>query len=210
MTSSTRERLLEAATQLFAEHGFRGASVRDLCDLARANPAAVSYHFGGKRQLYRAVLRQAADRLTHDMTVAAGTAQFRSGPSPAAAPAPPAPDDPLRTFGRILRRIREHPRAVRLLLRDLADGGEVALQALQPALRSALEHLASASGEDDARRPPRAVRARLFALAAPIVAVAVAGPLLERALELGPGDAAELALATAATLLDRPSPAPVD
>ncbi len=60
MNLATRERLLQAATRLFADTGYRGASVRDICNLAGANPGAVSYHFGGKRQLYRSVLRQAA------------------------------------------------------------------------------------------------------------------------------------------------------
>jgi AcrR family transcriptional regulator len=67
MNPPTRERLLTAASRLFAEHGFRGASVRDICNHAGANPGAVSYHFGGKRQLYRAVLRRATARLA-DLT----------------------------------------------------------------------------------------------------------------------------------------------
>ena len=60
MKLATRERVLDAAESLFAESGFRGASVRDICNLAGVNPGAVSYHFGGKRQLYRSVLRRAA------------------------------------------------------------------------------------------------------------------------------------------------------
>ncbi len=60
MNLDTKSRLLETAATLFADHGYRGASVRRICDLARANPGAVSYHFGGKKQLYRLVLRRAA------------------------------------------------------------------------------------------------------------------------------------------------------
>ena len=63
MNTTTSERLLDASARLFAESGYRGASVRDICNQARANPGAVSYHFGGKRQLYRAVLRRAASQL---------------------------------------------------------------------------------------------------------------------------------------------------
>ena len=70
MNLTTRERLLQAATRLFADNGYRGASVRDICNLAGANPGAISYHFGGKRQLYRAVLRRAAAGLA-DMGPAA-------------------------------------------------------------------------------------------------------------------------------------------
>jgi len=53
---STRERLLETAGQVFAAKGYRGTTVRDICEHARANVAAVNYHFGGKRPLYREVL----------------------------------------------------------------------------------------------------------------------------------------------------------
>lgn len=55
-TATTRERLLEAASELFAERGFRRASARDICARADANTAAISYHFRGKRGLYAAVL----------------------------------------------------------------------------------------------------------------------------------------------------------
>ena len=53
----TRARLLEAAGQVFAEHGFQTATVRDICTRAKANIAAVNYHFRDKAGLYLAVLR---------------------------------------------------------------------------------------------------------------------------------------------------------
>jgi len=51
----TRERLLDAAERLFAERGFKRASVREITAAAGCNLAAVNYHFGSKRALYRAV-----------------------------------------------------------------------------------------------------------------------------------------------------------
>jgi len=51
---STQEKILDAAERLFAEQGF-AASLRDITNAAAANVAAVSYHFGGKEGLFRAV-----------------------------------------------------------------------------------------------------------------------------------------------------------
>jgi AcrR family transcriptional regulator len=55
----TRAKLLEAAGQVFAEYGFRAATVREICSRAGANVAAVNYYFGDKVELYEEVLRQA-------------------------------------------------------------------------------------------------------------------------------------------------------
>lgn len=55
----TREKLLESAGQVFGEHGFHAATVRDICSRAGANVAAVNYYFGDKGELYAEVLRRA-------------------------------------------------------------------------------------------------------------------------------------------------------
>lgn len=59
--AGTRRRLLEAAGEVFAEHGFRAATVQEICRRADANIAAVNYHFSDKEQLYRAVIRYAEE-----------------------------------------------------------------------------------------------------------------------------------------------------
>jgi AcrR family transcriptional regulator len=55
----TRQALITAALAVFAEKGFTAGSVRDITRRAKANGAAVNYHFGGKEGLYREVLRSA-------------------------------------------------------------------------------------------------------------------------------------------------------
>jgi AcrR family transcriptional regulator len=55
--AATRQLLIEAAAQVFAQRGFKAASVREICTLAGANVAAVNYHFGDKDSLYAEVLK---------------------------------------------------------------------------------------------------------------------------------------------------------
>ncbi len=54
----SRGRLLLAALRLFAENGFSKTSTREIALAARANVAAISYYFGDKAGLYRAVLTE--------------------------------------------------------------------------------------------------------------------------------------------------------
>jgi len=70
----TRERLLDAAAALFADRGFKNVTVREICLAARANVAAINYHFGDKLGLYREVLQSAIDamRATNDAARQAG------------------------------------------------------------------------------------------------------------------------------------------
>jgi AcrR family transcriptional regulator len=56
--SITRDRLLDAAEDLFARKGYAAASVRSIVAAAGCNLAAVNYHFGGKRNLYREVFHR--------------------------------------------------------------------------------------------------------------------------------------------------------
>jgi AcrR family transcriptional regulator len=58
LAADTRQRLLTVAADRFAADGYAGTSVRDLAQDAEVNVAAISYHFGGKQQLYQECLRQ--------------------------------------------------------------------------------------------------------------------------------------------------------
>jgi AcrR family transcriptional regulator len=62
-SNETCRKLLEAAAEEFARHGFGSARVRQIVDAAQVNLAAVNYYFGGKEGLYRATLRYLAGQL---------------------------------------------------------------------------------------------------------------------------------------------------
>ncbi len=64
--SVTKQRLLDAAGEVFAERGFRDATIREICAKAGANIAAVNYYFGDKERLYREVLGY-ADRCAAEL-----------------------------------------------------------------------------------------------------------------------------------------------
>lgn len=55
----TYQKLLKAATEVFAEKGYRDTTVAEICRRARSNVAAVNYHFDSKDELYIAVLKNA-------------------------------------------------------------------------------------------------------------------------------------------------------
>ena len=64
-----RQRLMDAALVLFADHGFTKTSIREIALAARVNVAAISYYFGDKAGLYRAVFMDPRSnlQLTNDI-----------------------------------------------------------------------------------------------------------------------------------------------
>ncbi|KAG1251914.1 hypothetical protein G6F65_018146 [Rhizopus arrhizus] len=61
---STKDRILGAAEELFAQHGFAGTSLRQVTSQADVNIAAVNYHFGSKENLVNEVFRRRMDEMT--------------------------------------------------------------------------------------------------------------------------------------------------
>jgi AcrR family transcriptional regulator len=94
----TKKRLIAAAGEVFAEHGFRAASIREICKRAGASVSAVNYHFHDKERLYEAVFdyshRWAVEKYPHDLSLELN----------------PTPEERLRAFIRAF------------LLRGLGDG----------------------------------------------------------------------------------------
>jgi AcrR family transcriptional regulator len=88
----TRDHILKAAARIFAQNGYHGASIRHIVAKANVNQAAISYHFGGKPGLYRAVLRMAMRAL------------LQADDSRSQSAANLAPDEALRRF--IRRQLR--------------------------------------------------------------------------------------------------------
>jgi len=63
-SDNTAARIVSSATRLFAGKGYDGTSIKDVCEAARVNIAAIHYHFGSKENLYRHIIGQfAAERL---------------------------------------------------------------------------------------------------------------------------------------------------
>lgn len=75
---TTKDRLIAAASALFAERGFHATTVRDIAERAGANVAAGNYHYGSKKALYREVLRAQFAEIRAELT------RRRVSPSPAA------------------------------------------------------------------------------------------------------------------------------
>ena len=65
----TRERIIEAAGRLFAEKGFKETTIRDICERADANVAAVNYHFRDKENLYEEIFRYIFDEITRKFPI---------------------------------------------------------------------------------------------------------------------------------------------
>ncbi|MEZ0470009.1 TetR/AcrR family transcriptional regulator [Luteimonas salinilitoris] len=61
---STKERILGAAEELFAQQGFSGTSLRQVTTRADVNIAAVNYHFGSKENLVNEVFRRRMDEMS--------------------------------------------------------------------------------------------------------------------------------------------------
>ena len=151
----TRARVLNAAARLFAERGFARVTVRDICRKARANVAAVNYHFGGKHGLYTAVM-QAAIGVMHSTTEAARDAG-RGG----------EPEDRLRAYITVfVQRLMGTGRDTwihQLMMREIADPTPALDMVAEQVLKPRMAYLCGTIAELIRCAPddPRVVRCAL-------------------------------------------------
>jgi len=107
---ATRQRLAESAARLFAERGFEGVSLDAIAEAAGVNKALVSYHFGGKRGLYTAVILDILREVEPELS------RVRQSDRPAG--------ERLGEFIETLARfLRKHPHFPFILLREEMSGG---------------------------------------------------------------------------------------
>jgi TetR/AcrR family transcriptional regulator, regulator of cefoperazone and chloramphenicol sensitivity len=60
--STPKDRIMAAAVQIFGRKGFKAATVREICQAARVNLAALNYYFGNKQDLYRTLVTDLLER----------------------------------------------------------------------------------------------------------------------------------------------------
>ena len=62
-TDNSKDRILSAAVKLFAEKGYEGTSIREICKEAKSNICMISYYWGGKKELYQGIIEDLIYRL---------------------------------------------------------------------------------------------------------------------------------------------------
>ncbi len=113
-----RANILAAAEDLFAAHGFSGTRVRDIAEQAGVTGAMVHYYFENKEGLYRATIESVVG------TVRDLLAQAAESEAPV--------DERMRAFIQAnTTHILNHPKAVRIVLRELLAGGQEIVKILQ-------------------------------------------------------------------------------
>jgi AcrR family transcriptional regulator len=110
--AATRDALLAAGAELFAERGYDGVPVAAIADRARVNKAMISYHFGGKRELYRAIVTATFSEIVARVERLAGS------PRPAS--------EVLRELVAVVGEMamRRSPHFCAMMLREVVAGGK--------------------------------------------------------------------------------------
>ena len=73
-TDATQQRILDAATDVFAAHGFTAATMADIVEQSGASIGSIYHHFGGKKELFLAIFDRLAAEIEHRIDAATGMA----------------------------------------------------------------------------------------------------------------------------------------
>jgi len=120
-----RHRILSAAGQEFAEHGYEAATVRDICLAAGVNIAAVNYYFGDKRRLYIESVKHAHQQRAAEVPL----------PEASGRPAEERLHDFIDTTLQRMLGFSEQPWQVRLMLREVLQPTEACREMVEDYVR---------------------------------------------------------------------------
>jgi TetR/AcrR family transcriptional regulator len=110
--AATRDALVAAGAELFAERGYDGVPVAAIALKAGVNKAMINYHFGGKRKLYLAIVSASFAEIV------AGVEALAESPRPA----PEALRELIAVVGEMAS--RRHPHFCAMMLREVMAGGK--------------------------------------------------------------------------------------
>jgi TetR/AcrR family transcriptional regulator len=140
--ASSRQRILEVSTKLFAKHGFDGVAMRNIATASEITLPAIYHHFGNKEELFKAVetemysshAKSLLDQLQADLS----------------------PEERLRNFVQVMfEHLESNPDYLKLLQRNLVDGWEenqaflvdLSLQNVMDELKTLLNQYSEGVGE---------------------------------------------------------------
>jgi AcrR family transcriptional regulator len=110
--AATRQALLAAGAELFAERGYDGVPVWTIAAKAGVNKAMISYHFGGKRKLYRAIVDATFSEIVSRVESLADSPR----------PAPDRLRELVADVGELAT--KRHPHFCSMMLREVLAGGK--------------------------------------------------------------------------------------
>lgn len=161
-----RDRLLDAAEQLFAERGFDGTSIRDLAAAAECNIASVNYYFGGKENLYVEIWRRHLLLLRDTHLASIDKVLNESGGKPVL-------EDLLRSFAQSfigpLVDDRGGPRLIRLMAREMFSPHLPAKMFVEDVIRPTLSAVADALARACPKLPESKIPMVVFSLIGQLV-----------------------------------------
>nr|WP_319495097.1 CerR family C-terminal domain-containing protein [uncultured Desulfobacter sp.] len=181
----TRERLLEAAIDVFGRHGFDSATTRMIAKAGNVNIAAIPYYFGGKEGLYQAVIDHIVDHIKNqagDLLEQISKTTFTQDTGPQQARE--LIQAVLERFVNFVAGSEQGPRFSRIILREQmfpSSAYDAIFEGfLKPVLDALSTLIMAASGESD----PRQATFKAMTLMGQVIIFRVARETIVRGLDL--------------------------